>query len=252
MREWIAFWNAPHSVYVNDRHCDVHYRVIADDLAAHVPHAQARILDYGCGEALHAERLAERAGALTLCDAAPTVQERLARRLAGASKVRVATPDQVASMPDASFDLIVLHSVAQYLTAEELDALLLLFRRLLRAQGRLVVGDILPETASALRDTASLLRFAAANGFLFAAVGGLVRTALSDYRKLRMRLGLSVYSEAQMLARLAGAGFAAERAARNLGHNQGRMTFVARPAPPLAKSDEDRQTPAAAVMREGG
>jgi hypothetical protein len=31
------------------------------------------------------------------------------------------------------------------------------------------------------------------------------------------------------LAKLAAAGFAGERAARNIGHNQGRMTFLARP-----------------------
>jgi hypothetical protein len=38
------------------------------------------------------------------------------------------------------------------------------------------------------------------------------------------------YTEAAILTRLAAAGFAAERAARNLGHNQRRMTFLARPS----------------------
>ena len=32
-----------------------------------------------------------------------------------------------------------------------------------------------------------------------------------------------------MIARLAAAGFAAKRAAENIGHNPARMTFVARP-----------------------
>jgi hypothetical protein len=33
-----------------------------------------------------------------------------------------------------------------------------------------------------------------------------------------------------MLAKLSTAGFRAERAKRNIGHNQRRMTFLARPA----------------------
>ncbi len=37
-----------------------------------------------------------------------------------------------------------------------------------------------------------------------------------------------------MLEILDEAGFSAERAARNLGHNQARMTFVARPLEPKA------------------
>jgi hypothetical protein len=32
-----------------------------------------------------------------------------------------------------------------------------------------------------------------------------------------------------MLQRLAAAGFAAQRAGKNIGHNQARMTFIARP-----------------------
>ena len=60
-------------------------------------------------------------------------------------------------------------------------------------------------------------------------VGGLVRTALSDYRKLRAALGLATYDEAAMAAKLAAAGFRAERAQKNIGHNPARMTFLARP-----------------------
>jgi hypothetical protein len=64
---------------------------------------------------------------------------------------------------------------------------------------------------------------------LLAALGGLVRTLFSDYRRLRARVGLTHYSEAGMLGLLSAAGFAAERAERNIGHNQARMAFVARP-----------------------
>jgi len=45
-----------HSIYVNARHQDVQYRIIADQIASYILSDSAIILDYGCGEALHADR----------------------------------------------------------------------------------------------------------------------------------------------------------------------------------------------------
>ena len=78
------------------------------------------------------------------------------------------------------------------------------------------------------RDVAALLQFGAKHGFLKDAMIGLVRTALSDYRQLRTKIGLQRYTEDDMINRLTAAGFAAERAPKNIGHNTARMTFVAR------------------------
>ena len=73
-----------------------------------------------------------------------------------------------------------------------------------------------------------LLRFAAANGFLGAAIVGLTRTLLSEYWRLRSRIGLTRYSEAAMIEKLAGLGYSASRVKANIGHNPYRMTFLAR------------------------
>src|SRR6266481_5226855 len=121
MGDWIAFWDSAHSIYVNARHRDVHYRTIAQDIRAHFPPG-ARVLDYGCGEALHADLIAASARALTLCEAAPAVRAALARRFGPHSRIETRSPEEVAALPAGSFDLIVLHSVAQYLTPQELDA----------------------------------------------------------------------------------------------------------------------------------
>jgi ubiquinone/menaquinone biosynthesis C-methylase UbiE len=229
MREWVAFWNAENTIYVSARHRDVHYRQIADDLLAHVPGPAATVLDYGCGEARHADRLAAAVGRLILSDAAPNVRAALASRFAGHPKIEVRSPEQVAAFPDASIDLIAMVSVAQYLAPDELDQLLALFRRLLKPQGQLVIADVVPSSVSPLTDAAALLRFAQAHGFLGAAILGLARTAFSDYRRLRGSVGLTLYDEAGMMAKLATAGYAARRAAQNVGHNSARMTFVAQP-----------------------
>jgi SAM-dependent methyltransferase len=227
--DWLSFWDKPHSIYVSARHRDVHYRLIAREIAALVPSRQARVLDYGSGEALHAELVAAAAGELLLCDGAPSVRAGLAARFAGDAKVRALSPADVERLPDGCLDFIVLHSVAQYLPPEQTQALLALFRRLIRADGVLLVSDIIPPQVGTAADVAALLRFGAGNGFLFAAIGGLIRTLFSDYRRLRTRVGLTHCSEAAMIEKLNAAGFAASRAERNIGHNQARMAFVARP-----------------------
>jgi hypothetical protein len=68
-----------------------------------------------------------------------------------------------------------------------------------------------------------------------ASLAGLLRTFFSDYRQLRSRLGLLRYSEGAMLQKLAIAGYSAKRVAANIGHNQSRMAFYARPLAKHAK-----------------
>jgi SAM-dependent methyltransferase len=229
--DWIDFYDFKHSViYVNARHRDVHYRTIAEDIRGYVPSRQAAVMDYGCGEASSAELVADAAGHLTLVEAAPNVRAALMARYEKNGKLSVLSPEQALALPDAQFDMIVMHSVAQYLSGAELDRLLVQFRRLLKPNGLFILGDVVPPQFAAPYAAASLLRFGAANGFFWAALGGLVRILVSDYFKLKNTVGLSHYTETQALAKLQSAGFAAERAKRNIGHNQRRMTFLARPA----------------------
>ncbi len=227
MSDWVSFWDSDHPIYVNARHLDVHYRAIAQDIARLVPAPAACVLDHGCGEALHADMIAAGCGELLLCEAAPKVRARLAERFTKKSKIRVIAPAEVGKLPAASLDLVIANSLVQYLTRAELEALLATWRRVLKPGGRLVIADVIGPDQSALADALALLRFAAANGFLLAALLGLARTLFSSYRKLRARLGLAHYSEADMLALLRQAGFSAERLRANLGHNQARMAFKA-------------------------
>ena len=228
--DWISFYDFKHSViYVNARHRDVHYRTIAEDIRRYVPSPVARVLDYGCGEATSAALVAEAAGGLVLVEAAPNVRAALAARYAEHPKIAVISAEEATTLPPASFDLIVLHSVAQYLSAAELERLLKLFRSLLKPGGLFILGDVVPPEWAAPAAALALLRFGAENGFFWAAAFGLLRIFVSDYLRLKKTVGLSHYSEAAALEKLAAARFAAERAAHNIGHNPWRMTFLARP-----------------------
>ena len=229
MTTWREFWDSAHSIYVSERHKDVHYRDVAEQLAAFVPGPDARVLDHGSGEAIHADLVAARSREVLLCDAAVSVRASVAARFAGDPKIKAIAPEDVDRLPNASLDLVFANSLVQYLTATELDRILALWRRLLAPGGVLIVADVIPPHVGAVSDGLALLRYATENGFLGAAVLGLARTALSRYRQLRSELGIARYSEAEFLAKLRAAGFSAERLAKNVEHNPARMTFRAAP-----------------------
>lgn len=230
MDDWIDYYDSTHTIYASKLHRDLHFELIARDIVGYITSKDAVVLDYSCGEALSAGLVAEACGKLFLAEPAPGVRGRLIARFAPNTKIRVRSLDELRHMPEQSVDLAVMNSVAQYMTAEELDAALALIKKLLKPGGRLVLGDILRPDVGMGRDVMALLRFAATHGFLVDALYGLARTALSDYRQLRSRVGLQRYTEADMVRKLAAAGLSATRAPVNIGHNPWRMTFVARQA----------------------
>ena len=124
---------------------------------------------------------------------------------------------------------MVANSLLQYLSLEELRGLLQLWRRKLKTDGRLVLADVVPPDVSPFTDAKALLSFAWQGGFLSRAVVGLAARPSRTIASIRDELGLAQYGEAEIIEILREAGFAAERRSPNIGHNQARMTFVARP-----------------------
>ncbi len=230
MTGWRAFWNRPNRIYVNERHLRVHYRQVADDLIGLAGGGGAVVLDYGCGEALEADRVAASVARLMLYDAADATRARLLARHGGNGRIAVLDEAALAALAPGSIDLIVVNSVAQYLAREEFGELLGNARRWLSDRGRLVLADIVPPDNGMVADVAALLRTAAREGFLAAALTGLAMTAVSDYGRMRRQLRLSTYTEGEVATLAGEAGLAAVREPRNLGFNPRRMTFTLRPA----------------------
>ena len=229
MDEWIDYYDSTHTIYASRLHRDLHFQIIARDIISYISSPNAVVLDYACGEALSAAKVADACAKLYLAEPAPGVRGRLIARFAPNTKIRVRSLDDLRKM-DEAVDLVIMNSVAQYMTPEELDSAFAVVRRLLKPSGRLVLGDILRPDVGMARDVLALLKFARTHGFLKDALYGLASTALSDYRQLRTRVGLQRYGENEMIEKLARAGFSAARAQQNIGHNPWRMTFVARHA----------------------
>src|SRR5260370_25748014 len=141
MEDWIDYYDSTHTIYASKLHRDLHFQVVARDIIGYIPSPDAVVLDYACGEALSAARVAEACGKLYLAEPAPGVRGRLIARFAPNTKIRVRSLDDVRKMAEKSVDLVVMNSVAQYMTPAELDAAFMIIKRLLKPAGRLGVGD---------------------------------------------------------------------------------------------------------------
>lgn len=225
---WRDFWNGEHAIYVSERHKTLHYRRIAQDIATAVPAKDAAVLDVGCGEALSSDLVAAASGRLILCEAAPTVRDRLNARFGALTNLSVVAPEEVEALPDDSLDLVVANSLIQYLSEDELKRGLATWLAKLKPGGELILADVIPPDLSPLTDASELLAFAWRGGFLVAALGGLVRTVFSDYRKLRAQYGLATYSAVGIIALVEAAGFEGVTRRTNFGHNPHRTAFSAR------------------------
>lgn len=235
---WVDYWNGKPTIYVSDRHQEAHDLNNALSIIRFIRSQSATVLDYGCGDATRAQLIANRCARLLLWDAAPAVRDRLTERYSSYAGISVLAPDALDAIEPGSVDLITTISVVQYLNDEALSQTLQRFRRLLRPDGVLVIGDVIPPGLGPHHDAWELLSFAYHEGFLVQAGVGLVKTALSPYARVRSRLKLAKYSETEFLDALAAHGFAAHRLSSNIGHNQQRMAFEARlsPAPKGANS----------------
>jgi SAM-dependent methyltransferase len=227
---WQAFWGGSHRIFVNERHLAAHYRRLGADVATLLADRPgATLLDYGCGDALGAPPLAAAGFDVLLYDPVPAVHARIAQRFAGAARIRVLDDRDWRERPSHSIDAILVHSVLQYLPAAALDELLPPLHRVLRPDGVLYLSDVIPPDIGVLPDIAALLRAGAGNGFLLAALAGLVATFFSDYRKLRRELGLTTWSEAALMDKLQQFRFSAMRLEKNVGFSPHRMLIRAKP-----------------------
>src|SRR3954451_25246483 len=159
MDDWIDYYDSTHTIYASKLHRDLHFQSIAKDIIGYVSSPDAVVLDYSCGEALSAAKVAEACAKLILAEPAPGVRGRLIARFAPNTKVRVRSLDDLKHMAERSVDLAVMNSVAQYMRPDELDSALAVIRRLLKPGAQRVLGDILRPEVRMGREVIALLRF---------------------------------------------------------------------------------------------
>ena len=228
MDSWLSYWNAPNKIYVSERHKQLHYDVVFASIAPHLPDRRGVVLDWGCGDALAADRIAERCNMVFLYDAAESARARLRRRYDNHARIRILEKSDLDELAGDCVDLIIVNSVIQYLSDEQLNEALVLFNRLVKSGGMFLLGDVINPGTGNSRHVTTFLRFAWQYGFFLSAIGGLAQTFISPYRNLQREAGFATFTPEQILDVLAEHGFAAEKLARNIGISGSRSSYLAR------------------------
>jgi len=233
MKSWIDYWNRPNGIFVSELHKRAHYEHIFANVRPFLPRgAGSAVLDWGCGEAAAAERMAAVCERVYLFDPAEIIRTRLAERHKNNPAIRVLDNDALRRLSAGCLDLILINSVVQYVSRAELTAALSDLRRLLKPAGRLLIGDVIVPGTKLWQHVTVFLNFAYRNGFAVPAMVGLVRNFLpSSYSSLQRSHGIAKYSERDFLALLRDCGFAGERLPRNIAVSPVRSSYLARLSP---------------------
>ena len=64
MEDWIDYYDSTHTIYASKLHRDLHFQIIARDIIGYISSPDAVVLDYACGEALSAAKVADACGKL--------------------------------------------------------------------------------------------------------------------------------------------------------------------------------------------
>lgn len=209
------------------------FRIEAHDYVARLrrliqPAPTMSILDFGCGFGYVAAELSGAVRRIALWDASATVRRQAAERVRGIENVDFIDLESAdPAQPGERFDLILAHSVVQYMAHDEILAWLARWRAMLTDRGRIVLSDLILPGAGGLGELLSYLRFAYAQGFFWKAfTDGLAE--IPKYWKARNNLPLTSASPGQWEAWAAQTGLMLEWLPENLSHRHARSTAVFR------------------------
>lgn len=184
----------------------------------------ARVLDVGCGFGFVAALLAARVREVVAWDASAHMRRAATRRLARHRNAHV-VPGPEPHLEGRRFDLVLVNSVAQYMTGAELDAWLARAPGLLAPRGRLVLSDLLTGPVSPLHELAELLALSARGGVLRRILWqGLCE--LRHYARTRHARPLTRIDLDDLARRAAARGLALTVLDRNLAYRAGRASVV--------------------------
>jgi SAM-dependent methyltransferase len=186
------------------------------------------VLDFGCGFGHVAEFVAPRVASVRIWDSAVSVREAAVHRLrdlANVDLLDLGGPEAPSEMQ--GLDLILIHSVIQYMSPDELKAQLAVWRDLLAVDGRIVISDVIPPDVDTTKELIGFLRFGLRNGFLFDAIlNGLKE--IPRYFGTRKTGSLLCLAPEELRDQAMQAGLDCEVLAQNLSYRQQRFTVVLR------------------------
>jgi SAM-dependent methyltransferase len=170
-----------------------------------------RVLDFGCGFGMVTALLARSVAEICAWDPSASMRSWTQHNAGDFPTVRIvlATSDPRLCGGAETFDLIIVNSVIQYMSARERRAWLLHWRALLAPHGRIVLSDLMSPRHSVWHDVVSLCRFYRRHHQL----GHALRHRLGDvgrYWRARRVRRLSCVGREELRRDAAAAGLAVE------------------------------------------
>jgi cyclopropane fatty-acyl-phospholipid synthase-like methyltransferase len=196
-------------------------------------HRHQRVLDFGCGFGFVTALIAARVREVCWWDPSlnmRSVAERSTAECPNARLCDLSTPLAGAGEKEWEafpFDVILVNSVVQYMTPEQLWMWLPQWRRMLLPEGKLILSDLIPPEHNGLHDIADLLRLGIRQGSPLRAaseaLGGLAR-----YWRTRTAAPLTRVDQQDLVRRAAIAGLETLYLPRNLTHFHRRRSAMLR------------------------
>lgn len=224
MGDWLHYFDSLHEQQM--------FQVEAEDFVERLERVvpltpEMRVLDFGCGFGFCAALMARKAGKVMLWDGSPNMRLRAAATIAGHANARGLSVEPAPS-GEHRFDLIVVNSVIQYMTTNQVQRWLITWRALVTPGGRLVLADVVPQDGRSYRDLFDQSMFALRRGFLVTAL----KEGVSEFRRYcatRSARPLTTFSRQHLEQLAAGADFQVQFLPSNLTCRSARMSLLLRP-----------------------
>ncbi len=187
--------------------------------------AGTAVFDFGCGFGAVAERLAQQEVRLKIWDRSTNMREVASSRLSRFPNAGLLNLEQSDKAAAHEFDLILVNSVIQYMSTDELQDWLRRWRGMLKHGGRIIISDIIPPGIGFLAEIYDSIRFAMHKGYLVRSLGKLGQEFFR-YLNRRRRLQLLRFGPEELSKMAASAGLTTEFLAENLTFRRGRKTAV--------------------------
>jgi len=156
-RSWKSFWESASSCRLNRVEASHFVETLEQQVGLQ---SSWRVLDFGCGFGFTTGLIAARVASVSAWDAAANMRAHARDHLAVHGNVEFLDLGTAIALPsDVDFDLIVVNSVVQYMSADEFAGWLVAWRDGLDPRGRLVLSDLIPREYDVRRDIPAVLLF---------------------------------------------------------------------------------------------
>jgi SAM-dependent methyltransferase len=214
---WLAYWErVPEGRLLFAPESEEYVR---NFLREFEPKPTDRVLDYGCGFGTISRLLATKIGTIRYWDDVESIRRIAARNLAGVENAGEWNGEE------DGFDFVLVNSVIQYLSVDELKVNIAEWAALLAPTGRIVLSDWSEPGHSTIADLWSLFGFSLRRGYFNRAMWN----TLAEWRRYAAtaRVRPPYHPARCEIDRFAAAaGLSACYLARNLTHFRGRCTAV--------------------------